>query len=585
MRYESKDFKGLTPSVDVRKLEDLYVLSGRNYVLDVFGPKSAFGNRFLTPYPVGKSAHWQSCRLRLRTEVGGADRVFVFMADGIYEWREDLGGWRVIYITPDTSVSPYRWSYGYLNGIMFFCHPIVGILAYDIDADLCEPLVGPGVPTQAIGLAVNNGRLIVFDDVNYYFSAPGDGTDFNPRLGGAGFQVISAVVAGFPICVYGYAGGTILFTTGGVMRSEFTGDSFVYRHRPLNTEFRPMNSFCALQLDDNTVAFLDERGLFQTRGEAPTPMTPLFNEFLIDYLQKYNLKVGQNVRLEWDELKRYMYLSVSLSQSNPIYEKAFVLYPAIDKWGTFDENHYGIGPLLIQDSSRGDDYFGFVDESGRVRYWDYVGSREILPLAPTLNSYYPLIQTPAAKSPTGGGVVLGSSMTVNTFDDSLITSPAGYYPNDGTNPAPAELTDLDAVIQLGLIRDRENNSLDRMIEISALFIGNVLSGEADQAGEDFNLIPDGTSDEDYNAEVGSEDFGYEVMNYINHGLRVIGTLDGHSLFLDEVPSLVQFNQAGRYFSCSVTGLWAIVELSATQVGEAFHVKVLELTAVDAGVLN
>ncbi len=585
MRYESKDFKGLTPAIDIRKSEDLYAFAGRNYVLDAFGPKSAFGNRFVTPYPLGQAQHAQGCRLRLRTGVSGADRVFTFVGNAILEWREDLGGWKFIYLTSDTTTQPYRWTYGYLAGIMYFCHPAVGILAYSIDEDLCEPLTGPGVPTQAIGLVVNNGRLITFDDLLYYWSAPGDGTNFKPELGGAGFQLINERVAGFPISITTYAAGTLLWTTGGVMRSEFTGDASVYRHRAMNTEFRPINPFCTLQLDDNTIVLLDERGLFQSQGEAPTPFAPLFNEFLIDYLQKYNLKLGQNVRLEWDDLKRYLYLMISRSEESPIYERAFVLYPAVDKWGTFDEPHYGIVPWLIQDSIRGDDYFGFIDTTGRPRYWDYVGSREVLPVDGTLDSYYPLIEPPASNDVSGDAVILGSSMTLNTINDIIYTAPAGYFPRDGQTPAPSELTGLDSVVQLGLIRQRGDTSLDQLVEITAMFVGSVLSGDEGNPSEDFNLIPDGVSDEDYNSETGGEDFGTEIMNYIDHRLRVIGTVDGQQLFMDQIPALVRFNKAGRYFACSVVGLWLIIELSAVAVGEAFHVKVLDLTLADAGEFN
>src|SRR3546814_9519542 len=76
--------------------------------------------------------------------------------------------------------------------------------------------------------------------------------NFPPALGEAGAQVISARVAGFPIMVSNYAGGVLTWTTGGLMRSEFTGDQETYRHRDINTEYRPVNSFCVLQTDKNT---------------------------------------------------------------------------------------------------------------------------------------------------------------------------------------------------------------------------------------------------------------------------------------------------------------------------------------------
>src|SRR3546814_14784179 len=76
--------------------------------------------------------------------------------------------------------------------------------------------------------------------------------------------------------------------------SEFTGDQETYRHRDINTEYRPVNSFCVLQTDKNTSMILDERGIYRSQGEAPEPATPLFNEFLKDYIQKNRLKLDQN---------------------------------------------------------------------------------------------------------------------------------------------------------------------------------------------------------------------------------------------------------------------------------------------------
>jgi hypothetical protein len=77
MRFSADDFQGLTPSVDARKSEKLFALGGRNYVFDSFGPRSVFGNRFLTPYPLGAPESTQGIRLRLQT----GDHVFVFTSD------------------------------------------------------------------------------------------------------------------------------------------------------------------------------------------------------------------------------------------------------------------------------------------------------------------------------------------------------------------------------------------------------------------------------------------------------------------------------------------------------------------------
>jgi hypothetical protein len=578
MRYSPDDFQGLTPALDARKSDKLFALDGRNYVFDAFGPRSAFGNRYLTPYPLGSPSWTQGMRLRLRT----GDHVFCFTSDAILEWSEPLGGWRVLYFfSSDLSQHPYRWTGDYLNGIMFFCHPAVGILAYLVDTDFCEPLEGPGVPSQPIALCVNNGRVCVIDEKAFSWSAPGDGTLWVPQLGGAGFQEINARVSGYPIMVNSYGRGTLTWTTGGVMRSEFTADSSVFRHRQLVTEFRPINSFSPFRLDNDTIVFLDERGFFKTQGETPQPLTPIFNEFLIDYLQRNNLKVGDNCRVEFDDLQRRVYLSVSQSFTNPLYEKAFVLYTSLDKWGTFDEEHYGILPLLITESTRADDYFGFVDSTGRVRYWHGGATREILPTDSHLNSRYPLIEKPAVAELSGDSIILSSSMEINSFDTSAYTQRAGFYGASGLSPTTANVTGLDSAVQLGYIRAVDNDSYDRLCEISTIYLGSVFNSPF-TAESELALTPPVSIDGD----TGGEDIGLEDVLYPNHGIRIIPTIDGRRPWVDPViPELVSFERASREYSCSAVGLFHIFELNALNVGEAFHVRTLELTVTDAGKIN
>jgi hypothetical protein len=69
---------------------------------------------------------------------------------------------------------------------------------------------------------------------------------------------------------------------------------------------------------------------------------------------------------------------------------------------------------------------------------------------------------------------------------------------------------------------------------------------------------------------------------VNHKLEVIGTLDGVTEFLTATPTLVSFTQGARYYTCSVIGVWHIVDVSAVDVGESFHIKTFEINIVDAG---
>src|SRR3546814_8451104 len=74
------------------------------------------------PQPLGEPSHVQGIRIQLRT----GDRSFTFTNDSILEWSEPIGGWKIIALIPQI-IEPYRWTAGYLNGMIYFCHPRTGI--------------------------------------------------------------------------------------------------------------------------------------------------------------------------------------------------------------------------------------------------------------------------------------------------------------------------------------------------------------------------------------------------------------------------------------------------------------------------
>src|SRR3546814_4792557 len=58
--WQAKDYQGLTPALDARRTNQVFVLDGsRNLAFTAAGPKSAFGNRWLLPQPLGEPSHVQ----------------------------------------------------------------------------------------------------------------------------------------------------------------------------------------------------------------------------------------------------------------------------------------------------------------------------------------------------------------------------------------------------------------------------------------------------------------------------------------------------------------------------------------------
>lgn len=597
-KFSAGDIQGFTPAIDPTSSDKVFVLGGDNYVFDLRGPRSVFGNRLLLPQQRQKPEYIQGCRINL---VDG-ERVFTFDGDGIWEWNETVGGFECLYLTPDTTQSPYRWTHAYLNGYVYFCHPRTGILAYNVSTGFCTPHsnIGLATPVNAIALVENNGRLCVIDPIYFSWSNPADGTDFTPQLGGGGLQKIADRIGGAPVMITSYTQGCLTWTTGGVLRSEFTGDAFVFQHRSLNTEYTPCNSFCTARLDDNSVIILDERGLFQSKGQspaalqyntdAPTGYSPAFNEFLKEYIRENKLTIGQNLRIEWDEKQRLLYVMTSLTYALGTYEQTFVYYPALDKWGQLTTPVYGVFPIGIGSSEREGDFYGFADANGRVRFWLNTGSVEAEPVGESqLNSdnlYYPAIDKPLQYSDSNPGIIASATGKASGFtrQSPLITGRAGYYV-DSVSSAALDvpiLEPLNATLTLGVFRPLGPEASDDMSEIINVLVRNNESGDPSVIGVDYELVPDGTSDQDYETQTGSQDYGFQVLNYINHGLTITSSLDGVSSFQTVTPALVSFNKAARYYSCSTVGIWHIIEITALNVGESFHIQTLEITATNAG---
>jgi hypothetical protein len=584
-RFAVPDMKGLTPAIDPTVTSDVFALGGRNYAFDTRGVRSPFGDRLLSPVKLTQPDYVQGVRLRLR----GGDRCFTFTAEGILEWREQIGGWRVIYETLSTVAIPYRWTFEYLSDWLYFAHPAVGLLAYNLETGVCyrHEEVGVGTPEQVIAVALNNGRLGVLTTTAITWSAPSDGLNFRPALGGAGAQLLAERVPGDAIMLSSYARGFMTWTTGGVLRSEFTGDAAVYRHRTLNTEYRPMNSLCVVRVDVDTVVILDERGLFQTRGEALEAYAPMFNELLIEFLQERDFRFSESVRLEWDDLKRQLYLSYSDTYARPVYDSAYVYYPPLDKWGEFSEPHHGILPVFLTQSQRRDDYFGYVDQEGLVRLWQSTGTREVFPLlAPQSNLFRPVVTRNPQLAQQQGVRFMPAHGRLHGFDASANTAawnPEGYYAPGVTTPRIPSVTGLNARVRFGLFRLIREDSADSVGEVNSVIIRSAKSGAPDQLSEDFNLIPAGTADEDYNAlPPQTIDYGLGPLNYVNHGFELVGSVDGVTDFIRETPTLVKFARGARYYSCTVPGVWHSAEVFAEAPGEYFHIKTFELTATMAG---
>lgn len=562
---QGTDIGGLTPAVDARKVEGQIITSGKNFKFDSDGPFSGFGDDFLTSIPLGTPDFVQS----LKVDVNGRDRTFLAEASTILEWNEDEGNYDVIFIFPDTTTNPFRWTTAYLNNFVYFCHPAInGILFLSIITGDTGYITTAGVPQFPQAITENNGRLIVITPTLYQWSDPSNGQGWIPGTkGGAGFQVIADRVSGTPIMVASTGNIVLTFTTAGIMKSEFTGDFATYRHRALKTDYGPINSFCVAKTDDITIVILDRRGLFKSIGDAPSPYTAIFNEYLRVRLERDPFLFASNSRIDWDVVHQTLYLSSSTTDLQSLYQRAFVIYPALDKWGSFDTPFFGICGVIIPTGARRGDYFGYVDGDGRFRIWDFDAHKTDITIDTASYHYWSLIQYPVERFPTSVGHVSCASTArvsaLNEFEEPGLKiggGRSGYYTFDGGSLLAGVLQPLDAFVDIGLFRISTGTNETEETEIQDITLHSAPLPSMDL----LDSLP-------------------AVPTFAPYKFDIKSTWDGVTAHLTTTPMIIDTKGGTIFYGVDgANGIWHTVNLRADAVGELFHLRYLEMHATLAG---
>ncbi len=377
-RIPVKNIDGLTLALDPKKLDRVVTLQGRNFLLDVDGPRSAFGTSI---------AHrsMNASAVTASFEVGSEIFYFahdefssvcsVYKASWISRDTEPLFQIDKLAGTPDKRLH-HPWSHALVGGLHYFCHPAFGIWNYDlvskewvnqtstIHANIGSPLVLYAITAAA-------GRLCLQVTGFSWWSAIDDGTDVTPSLDtGAGFQNLALI--GSPIedneykGIFPLADGFLTVVASGVMRSTVINSINPFRHDPFKEAYSPFNQACVVSLSANELLFFTQSGFFITDGRQFQPWQPLMSEYM---KAAYSRRLSQNtigqVALFFDRRKQWVMLSFAQSSVVNLFSKAFVLYLPRDQWGSFDKTHRGL--LAIDEF--GDNTkisLGYTTQTGKI---------------------------------------------------------------------------------------------------------------------------------------------------------------------------------------------------------------------------
>ncbi len=585
LTVRSEDIRGLIPVIDSKKKSGYNIVSGKNFAFDIDGPISSFGNSFLTDIPEEGVDGAQS----IIADTPNGPQNYWALDGRIVQWNEALGGFVPIFIIPSTLTTPYRWTTGTVNLVTFFCHPAIGVLFFGVQTGIIGILdlsgtLEDGESVQAI--TESNGRLNLITKTRFINSSQDNGFDYDfAVVGGATFLRLSAQVAGAGFMIASYGQGVLSFTTGGIMRSQFVGGQEVYQHRSLRGKFVPINSFCVSLNVQEAVVFLDKRGVYSSAGDIPQPLTPIFNEFLLAEIKRGTFKFNNNLRIEWGVDNQQFYILFAESDQTGIYDYAYTLNSTLDKWGSFNERHYGLGPILIDSGDRRGEFTGFVGEDKKFRVWELASSRKDTTINTSAYQFDQLFQSPRELDSDATSIKVGSTMRLSSLSEAVFGGISGHYTFDAGVLAVPTLLGLDSNIRVGLLRFQIGQYPDELSEMQQYAVSSSVGESVDADNEDWDAVPSGTSDEDWNIEIGQVDWGFAPKTVVNFDFTAIGTIDGQTQFSAVTPKFQQVEPAVRFYWGQVIGLWNIIELAANTVGQFYHLRQIEVNGIPAGRLS
>jgi hypothetical protein len=340
------------PAVDYRKSGRVGILAGTNFAWDASGVYSGYASRLVA----GLSSIGQSPALC--QSIDAVDEMHVVVEDEVWELipsspGSPVGAWDNIFTLPkiqepDVALVAYnnrKWSSAYLGGFPYACAWNYGVYRINTAVNpasytrLTSGTV-PGFPSDAqptIGIAETNGRMCYLTKEAVYWSGANAPEDLTPALGGAGFQVIAERIGGIPYAITKTSQGAIIWTSEGGLVMEFVGGNAVFRFWVLSTQALPVSSFAITRMPDDDYIILTRLGLFMFNNlSQPQPITPLFNEFLREYLRS---KPNETGHVWYSITDNRVY--VAFRSAVIAFDETYALDIMLDRWGIFSEQHIG----------------------------------------------------------------------------------------------------------------------------------------------------------------------------------------------------------------------------------------------------
>lgn len=634
--YEIREFNGLLPGLDRKRVDTPYVVEGRNFLVDLDGPITAFGREWVMHKEFADARGLQT--LRGLT----ANSLYYMCHDSIQAYDFDA---RQLYpvFRHATRQEYWPWTAARVGNSLFMVNKEVGLVEYNRVTGVFRLITGTYIPATLYACTASGGRLILLSDDSIAWSEIDNGTadGFIPSTNtGAGAQALSIVsAAAEPLYVLSYAGGFLTYTTMGILQSERVTSANPFRHRMLSDAHVAINPWCIIPFVEegkNLHLVLTRRGFYTTDGiQAPTQWEPIMSEFLHSRLFTTMSTNRTDMTLRIDYNNDYGWLTVAVSRDNrpAIYTYTYVHYVPSKKWGVYSRQHLGFIELYMGVPQLLRYVYGTAEADSTVYRFASTDSDRQYPTWHIWHLDYKTdVEIPAQYAGIDETSIMPSFIKLTADSLELLVDEAGTYDaryaiSESVTPAtmPVEEADTPVLLtgtyymrtnllaQLGLLHiaayptpysDHELDAyvvvgplradtepppaIDSLLELQDLYVGMLEGGLADTI-EDY--IRDYSTDEvveDWNLLSGVEDYGVGAGNNTSYKIELIGTIDGYNAWSINdythyiTPELVAAAGYAKQYAGTVQGLFNYAKFTADEVGEAFHLKFLRHQTMIAG---
>lgn len=631
-RVEANTVKGLTLALDRRKVTVPQVLEGKNFFVDIDGPRSGFSRQEI--------AHggFEGPLFMQAFTTSQATATWFFTEDSIV--KADILNRRwipVLYYGAAPSAN-FPWTHALVGGRHYFARRGNGLIEYDPIASTWKYVdgitYGTDIPSDIVGCCEAGGRLIVIASGLVAWSPIDVGTNFTTTTAtGAGFQLLSIVGStqlDDAIGVYKTSEGFTAFTRNGTLRAQLVQGVVPFYFAPVAFTVNPINAWSIVTLYDSSLLMLTEQGFYSVKNGQYAEWDPIMSEYfrltLLPGLKQYGNGI---VKLHFTNFRGWLFVSISETLQPSVYNKAYVWSAKSNEWGQFDRLHTGIAEMYLDTGPYKGTNIGYVNTAGDGFRFSFDSLDIMFPdfQLYTYNfrgytQYGARIEFGTYKMPTvwytatinekqfpapGIYEIYAEMADVNSPSLEIISAgtveQAATYVPAGTSIMPTDYLQGAGMIHLDLtVSDYNEEALDSYIEVGLFRFGE---GQAVSEYSMMNTVMVGMLDsatigvsytdwlEDYSDDVFAdwstggitfEDWGLGSAASSTYSVRLESSIDGFNPIenMDNELSLVKSDGRSQLYDAYSTGVYHTVRIEAFEIGQSFHLKALELSGELAG---